>query len=80
MGAPNCFDCHGADGGGNTDWGASDLTVRQPSGWLWGLSRSAIRQAIRGGRAGHCPDWGATLSETDLKALALWLRSSAAQP
>jgi len=77
-GQPNCFDCHGADGRGNSDWGASDLTVAASSGWLWGNSRAAIRQSIRDGRAGRCPDWGGRLDENDLKALAVWLRASAA--
>jgi cytochrome c oxidase cbb3-type subunit 3 len=76
-GAPNCFDCHSPDGSGNTDYGASDLTARLPSAWVYGRSREAIRASISAGRAGRCPDWGGTLADADLKSLAVWLRASA---
>jgi cytochrome c oxidase cbb3-type subunit 3 len=76
-GAGNCFDCHSPDGSGNTDYGASDLTARLPSAWVYGRSRDVIRTSITQGRAGHCPDWGGTLDEADLKSLAVWLRGTA---
>jgi cytochrome c oxidase cbb3-type subunit 3 len=76
-GASNCFDCHGADGSGNADWGASDLSERAPSAWVYGQDRAAIRRSIADGRAGRCPDWGGALDEADLKSLAVWLRAPA---
>ena len=76
-GAGNCFDCHLPDGSGNTDYGASDLTARLPTAWVYGRSREALRTSIAGGRAGTCPAWGWRLSDTDLKSLAVWLRANA---
>ena len=76
-GAGNCFDCHAPDGSGNSDYGASDLTARLPTAWVYGRSREALRSSISGGRAGTCPAWGGRLSETDLKSLAVWLRATA---
>ncbi len=76
-GAANCISCHGPDGSGNSDYGASDLTVRLPSAWVYGRTPEAIRDSIVRGRAGTCPAWGGVLPEADLKALALWLRGTA---
>jgi cytochrome c oxidase cbb3-type subunit 3 len=77
-GAPNCFDCHGADGSGNPDWGASDLGAKADSAWLYGAQREAVRRSIALGRHGSCPDWEGRLNDSQLKALAVWLHAPAA--
>lgn len=76
-GAPNCFDCHGADGSGNQDWGVSDLGAKADSAWLYGSQREAVRRSIALGRHGSCPDWGGKLNDVQLKALAVWLHAPA---
>ncbi|MGB0761693.1 MAG: c-type cytochrome, partial [Rubripirellula sp.] len=44
-----CVACHGADGTGNTAFGAPNLT---DAVWLYGGSREAIRASIADGRQG----------------------------
>ena len=49
-----CAACHGADGRGNPQVGAPNLT---DDIWLYGGSPEAIRQSIVQGRHGKMPAW-----------------------
>ena len=79
-GRANCVECHSADGTGNADWGAPDLTLTDDGAWIYGRDRARLRRTIAGGRAGRCPAWIGTLDAATIHALALWLRSGQAQP
>jgi cytochrome c oxidase cbb3-type subunit 3 len=66
----NCASCHGADGTGNTELGAPNLTDHF---WLYGGDRQSIYTTIYGGRQGHMPTWEGRLSEVDRKMLTLYI-------
>ena len=63
----NCVACHGADGKGNPQLGAPNLT---DDVWLWGGTQAAIETTIRDGRQGHMPAWSPRLSDADIHILA----------
>jgi len=68
-----CYDCHGADAGGDAAIGAPNLTDRI---WLYGDgSRAAIFQSIAHGRQGVCPAWIKTLSPAQIREVALYVHS-----
>jgi cytochrome c oxidase cbb3-type subunit 3 len=79
-GRANCVECHSADGTGNADWGAPDLTLTDDGAWIYGRDRASLRRTIAEGRAGRCPAWIGTLDAATIHALALWLRSGQARP
>jgi len=66
-----CGACHGADGKGNQQLGAPDLTADI---WLYGGSEATIRKTIMEGRQGKMPahQW---LGETKIRLLAAYVYS-----
>lgn len=79
-GRANCIECHSADGRGNADWGAPDLTLADDGAWLYGRDRASLTRTVSEGRAGRCPAWIDRLDAATIHALALWLRSGQAEP
>jgi cytochrome c oxidase cbb3-type subunit III len=70
--ADNCAVCHGADGKGNRDLGAPNLT----SGiWLYGPGKDVIVDGITNGRGAMMPAWSGRLDPTTIKALAVYVYS-----
>lgn len=67
-----CAACHGADGKGNAELGAPNLT---DSISLYGASSAAIQQSIETGRGGVMPAWVDRLDRTTIKALAIYVHS-----
>lgn len=66
-----CYDCHFADGKGDSSIGAPDLT---DAAWLYGDgSPAAIAQSIERGRHGTCPAWEGRLPPATIRALAVFL-------
>jgi cytochrome c oxidase cbb3-type subunit III len=65
-----CAACHGAEGRGNPELGAPNLT---DGIWLYGGSPAAIHQSIETGRGGAMPAWGDRLDKTTIKSLAIYV-------
>jgi cytochrome c oxidase cbb3-type subunit 3 len=70
--AANCAVCHGAQGKGNKDLGAPDLTTKV---WLYGSDTKDIINRIENGGGGVMPAWGQKLDEPTLKAVAVFVHS-----
>lgn len=68
----NCAACHGADGKGNIELGAPNLT---DGIWLYGSGRDAVIASITNGRAGIMPAWGGRLDPTTIKALTVYVHA-----
>jgi cytochrome c oxidase cbb3-type subunit 3 len=68
--AEQCVSCHKADGKGNQEMGAPDLT---DGIWLYGGDRDSIYQTIFYARNGSMPSWGQRLDEATLKMLAIYV-------
>jgi cytochrome c oxidase cbb3-type subunit 3 len=70
-----CFDCHGADGQGDTAIGAPNLA---DDSWLYGDgSRQSVFESIARGHEGSCPAWSGRLSAWQVRALAVYVRHAA---
>lgn len=67
-----CVACHQADGKGNQELGAPNLT---DGIWLYGGDRESIYRTIFYARNGSMPAWGERLDEATLKMLALYVHS-----
>ena len=67
-----CVACHGADGSGNTDLGAPNLTDNT---WLYGGSLTRISESIAKGRSGKMPAQGEFLGEAKVHLLAAYIYS-----
>ena len=73
-----CYDCHAADGSGDSAIGAPNLTDHI---WLYGTgSREDLNNSIAYGRAGSCPAWIGRLSGADIRAVALYIFSLSHRP
>jgi cytochrome c oxidase cbb3-type subunit 3 len=72
----SCYDCHGADGSGNIDYGAPQLTG---GAWLYGGDRSTLYDSVYNGRHGLCPAWIGRLTPVEIRALAIYLHESSLQ-
>jgi len=70
--AEQCVACHGADGKGNLDMGAPNLT---DGIWLYGGTREAVIESISTGRGGSMPAWGTKLDDNTIKSLAVYVHS-----
>jgi cytochrome c oxidase cbb3-type subunit 3 len=70
--ADNCVLCHGADGKGNRELGAPNLTDKI---WLYGSDKETIMQGLQNGRGGVMPAWQGRLSEPIIKALTVYVYS-----
>jgi len=65
-----CVACHGADGQGNPQIGAPDLT---DDVWLYGRDFNRMTETIRDGRNGFMPAWRERLGEDRARAIAAWV-------
>jgi len=70
--ANNCAACHGANGQGNRDFGAPNLTDKI---WLYGGDRDTLTQTVTNARYGIMPAWGKKLDPVTLKMLAVYVHS-----
>jgi cytochrome c oxidase cbb3-type subunit 3 len=70
--ADNCAACHGAEGKGNRELGAPNLTDKI---WFYGSDKATIVQGIQNGRGGVMPAWGGRLSEPTIKALTVYVHT-----
>jgi len=70
--AANCAACHGADGKGNVELGAPNLT---DGIWLYGSDRDTIIATLTNGRAGIMPAWAGRLDPTTIKALTVYVHA-----
>jgi cytochrome c oxidase cbb3-type subunit 3 len=70
--AENCASCHGAEGKGNRELGAPDLT---DAIWLYGSDKAAIVDGLWNGRGGVMPAWAARLDDSTVKALAVYVHT-----
>lgn len=68
----SCAACHGADGKGNTQIGAPDLTDRT---WLHGSSRERIRETILFGRNSRMPAHRELLSADEIRVVSSYVYS-----
>ncbi len=73
--AGNCFDCHGSDGYGVSDYGTPPLNGRGDT-WVYGGDRASLHQSIYDGRHGLCPAWIGTLSFVQIRVLAVYLHQA----
>ena len=67
-----CVSCHGAEGKGNTQLGAPDLT---DSDWLYGDSTASLRETISNGRHGVMPAHGELLGDTRSRLVGAYVWS-----
>jgi cytochrome c oxidase cbb3-type subunit 3 len=67
-----CAACHGADGKGNPQVGAPDLTNRI---WTYGGSIAAITETIARGRQGVMPAWKGILSDAEIHLVSAYVYS-----
>jgi cytochrome c oxidase cbb3-type subunit 3 len=70
--AEQCVSCHQADGKGNPEMGAPNLT---DGIWLYGGDRDSIYRTIFYARNGSMPSWGQRLDDATLKMLALYVHT-----
>lgn len=70
--ADNCAACHGADGKGNREVGAPNLTDKI---WLYGGDAATLKQTITYARAGMMPRWNNRLDPVTIKMLAAYVHS-----
>src|SRR3954468_389338 len=68
----NCAVCHGAEGKGNKELGAPDLT---DGIWLFGSDEATIIEVITNSRGGVMPAWAGRLDPVTIKALAYCVHS-----
>ena len=73
-----CYDCHSADGHGDTSIGAPNLTDKI---WLYGAgSRESIARSITNGHAGICPAWVSRLKPAAIREVSLYLHALSKTP
>jgi cytochrome c oxidase cbb3-type subunit 3 len=70
--AENCASCHGADGKGNREMGAPNLT---DAIWLYGGDAASLRQTVTRARYGVMPAWNTRLDPATIKMLAAYVHS-----
>lgn len=70
--ATNCSSCHGADGKGDRQFGAPNLT---DAIWLYGGDKATITQTIAKSRFGVMPRWDNRLDPVTIKMLAAYVHS-----
>lgn len=66
----NCASCHGADAKGNIIVGAPNLT---DAIWLYGGDYNTVYDVIFNGRGGQMPFWNGKLSESEIKAVSVYV-------
>jgi cytochrome c oxidase cbb3-type subunit 3 len=70
--ADNCAACHGADGKGNRELGAPNLTDQI---WLYGSSEGDLVETISNSRAGVMPAWVGRLDPATINALTVYVHT-----
>ena len=70
--AANCAACHGADGKGNPQLGAPNLTDEL---WLYAGDKATVMETIRNSRGGVMPAWAKRLDPETVKELAIYVHS-----
>ena len=68
-----CYDCHGGDGKGLTEYGAPDLTANV---WDYGGDPKSLYDSVYFGRHGIMPAWIGKLTLTQIRALAVYVHAS----
>lgn len=68
----NCTVCHGAEGKGNRDLGAPNLTDAIA---LYGLDRTSLTETITNSRYGVMPRWGHRLDPATIRMLTIYVHS-----
>ncbi|MGB3502864.1 MAG: cytochrome-c oxidase, cbb3-type subunit III [Mesorhizobium sp.] len=68
--ATTCAACHGANGQGNVDVGAPNLTDAY---WVYGGNLDTIIASVHGGRQGHMPTWDERLTTAEIRTLAVYV-------
>ncbi len=68
--AAECASCHGDSGAGDPELGAPNLT---DAIWLYGGSQEKIIETITYSRFGVMPAWGQRLSDSEVKAVTLYV-------
>ncbi|WP_380054536.1 cytochrome-c oxidase, cbb3-type subunit III [Falsihalocynthiibacter sp. SS001] len=68
--ADNCAACHGEDGKGDREQGAPNIT---DAIWLFGGDRETLTQTVTYSRFGVMPAWNERLSESDIRAVAIYV-------
>jgi len=72
-GRGGCYDCHGADAGGDPGVGAPNLADHT---WLYGSGQpEEIFDSIAYGRAGVCPAWRGRLKPAQVREIALYVHA-----
>ncbi len=66
----NCVGCHNDGGIGGYENGAPSLV---DDAWIYGGSRSTLRETLQYGRAGVMPGWQGRLTDEEIKKLALYV-------
>jgi cytochrome c oxidase cbb3-type subunit 3 len=70
--AEQCAACHGADGKGNLELGAPNLS---DAIWLYGGRKIDVEETVRNGRSGVMPSWEGKLDPVTIKMLAIYVHS-----
>lgn len=70
--ADNCAICHAADGTGDRQFGAPDLT---DAIWLYGGDRDTLTATVTHSRNGVMPAWGGRLDPVTIKMLSIYVHS-----
>jgi len=70
----NCAVCHGAQGTGNQQMGAPNLT---DADWLYGGDRASIHDQIWNGHGGVMPAWSHRFDANTIKALTVYIHVNA---
>lgn len=68
--AENCASCHGANGKGNIEIGAPNLT---DNFWIYGGDTASIKRTLWNGRQGWMPNWNERLTPTERKILTVYI-------
>ncbi len=65
-----CIGCHGADGSGNINLGATNLV---DTVWFYGKTDEALTETIANGRTGIMPAFEDRLSDVQIRLIIAWL-------
>lgn len=68
----NCASCHGEEGLGDRDQGAPNLA---DAIWLYSGDRETVTASVTNARFGVMPAWDQRLSESDIRAVSLYVHT-----
>ncbi|MHC9234835.1 cytochrome-c oxidase, cbb3-type subunit III [Pseudooceanicola sp. 502str34] len=68
--AENCASCHMADGTGDREQGAPNLT---DAIWLYGGDYATLKETVEQARFGVMPNWNSRLTEAQIRAVATYV-------